>query len=61
VRHLLTTTVVAVAFVGMLWFGVVVLGLSPGETTVASLLTLSIVGIGLMLTRAGSRNPQDDQ
>jgi hypothetical protein len=50
-----------VAFFGLLWFGVVVMGMSPGITFVVSLFTLTLVGIGIMFTRTTFRRQDDDR
>lgn len=58
--HGLTMMATVVAFFGLLWFGVVILGMSPGTTFIASLITLTLVGLGIMFTTT-TFGRQDDE
>ena len=50
VRHLMVISLITLGLFGMLWFGIVVLDLSAGDTTIASALTILLVGLGVALT-----------
>lgn len=54
-RHIVVISVITFSLFAMLWLGVVVLGLSAFETTVASGLTVVLIGIGLWITTGGFR------
>lgn len=48
-----------VAFFGLLWVGVFVAGLTPGTAFIASLGTLTLVGVGIMFTKETFRRDDD--
>ena len=57
--HGLTMMATIVAFFGLLWFGVFVADLTPGTTFVASLGTLTLIGLGVMFTTVTFRRDDD--
>lgn len=57
--HGLTMMATIVAFFGLLWFGVFVADLTPGTAFVASLGTLTLIGLGVMFTTATFRRDDD--
>ena len=57
--HGLTMMATVGTFFGILWFGVFVVGLTPGTAFVASLTTLTLLGVGVMFTRATFRRDDD--
>ena len=59
-RHVITMIAVVAAFFGLLWFGIVVLGLSGGETMLASFATLFLIGIGITFSASTLRGERDE-
>lgn len=59
-RHLVVICSITLSLFLMLWFGIVVIGLSAVDTTVASALTVLLIGIGLFVTTRGLRRPPQD-
>lgn len=59
-RHLLVIGLITLSLFVMLWFGVVVAGLSAAETTAASGLTVVLIVVGLLATRRGLRRPPSE-
>ncbi len=57
--HVLTMLATIVAFFGLLWFGVTVAGLTPGTAFIASLGTLTLIGVGVMFTTVTLRSNDD--
>jgi fatty acid desaturase len=57
--HGLTMLATIVAFFGLLLFGVVVAGLTPGTAFLASLGTLTLIGVGVMFTTVTFRRDDD--
>lgn len=57
--HGITMLATVVAFFGLLWFGVFVAGLSPGTAFIASLGTLTLIGVGVMFTTTTFRKDND--
>lgn len=60
-RHVLTLLVVVGAFFGLLWFGVVVLGQTPGEAMLVSFITLFLLGIGITFSVSTLRGDHTDR
>ena len=57
VRHIVVISAITLSLFAMLWLGVVVFELSAIETTVASGLTVVLVGLGLLITTGAFRRP----
>jgi len=57
VRHIIVISAITLSLFAMLWLGVVVFKLSAIETTVASGLTVVLIGLGLLITTGAFRRP----
>ncbi len=60
-RHILTMLVVTGAFFGLLWLGVVILGQTPGEALLLSVITLFLLGIGITFSVATLREDRTER
>jgi hypothetical protein len=59
--HVLTILVTVAAFFGLLWIAVFMLGISPDQAFILSLLTFALAGLGIMFTTAMFRQKDDDE
>ncbi|MEX2315328.1 MAG: hypothetical protein WD628_06380 [Thermomicrobiales bacterium] len=57
-RHVVSMIAVVGAFFVLLWFGVVVLGLTGGKATLASIATLFLLGLGVTFSATTSRGDE---
>jgi hypothetical protein len=59
-KHVLTMVAAVGAFFALLWFGMVVLGQTPGRAMLLSLLTLLLIGLGVSFS-AGAFHGDDQR
>lgn len=55
-KQVLWTTAVVAAFFVLLWFGMVVLEQSPARSFVASVATLVLLSLGLLVTHSAPKD-----
>src|SRR5688572_23364164 len=58
--HAITMMITVGAFFGLLWFAVVIMGMAPDVAFLVSLVTLILVGLGVMFTTTVFRGDKDE-
>jgi len=60
-RHVMVLFLATLAFFGLLWLGVVVLGQPAGTTAAVSLVTMILLSLGITFSTASLRSDRPDR
>lgn len=60
-RHVVVMLLIMMAFFGLLWLGVVVLGQPPGTTAAVSLVTMILLSLGVTFSTTSLRSGRPDR